>query len=564
LRSFLQASKPSIKLHLWVAVALMAVALSAYVGVARGNSWGVDDGLHFYRACQLRSPEAFDRPFSLLLLYGLCPFLGSRPENYFLALLAVRTLCAFLLYLLIWQVAPGQPLFAFACGAVSATVLVNDNFFIVSLLQQTDHSLSLLLTLLALNAFTAYQRAPARWYVQIIWLVASLGLVALTPLVRESTFPLLACIPLAQILVDWNFSRRRLGGAAAWYGVLLLDVLRTLAYLNKPGNYAGGLFQDLHVGRMVSASLSQLKFGFEGPFELQTQHIFTFSPAVLTAVVVMTASFLAIYKLTISDVMPVAKERRWATLIAWPVVGLLSVWLGFAAFLPTVYALQFNHTHVLSIAGESITLVGLAWLLSNLTPTVNLRTAIQLGSLAWLAALGATFANVGQEELESYGATWGNKAYFFRSLAQLVPAVKEPTLMIYIPNPADKDTPITSGHMFQYSLRYFYDDDVTGIVPTYRMSSIRTVSDEGIWYWEDWNPTPHTYGWEAIIFLTRDDSGRLLILDKLPDPYLTAYRQRLYHPYSAVLPEFAPPRFTITFPILSGPDWANDDFLVRH
>src|ERR1700690_3447584 len=129
-RTYLRSRRGLISQHAWVALALASLALAAYVGVTYGNSYGSDDFDHLYRTCQTRNTEMVGRPLALGIVYELCPYFGASPLPYFLALLGFRAVCAFLLYVLIWQVCPGQPLFAFACGAGLATFMVNDSHFV--------------------------------------------------------------------------------------------------------------------------------------------------------------------------------------------------------------------------------------------------------------------------------------------------------------------------------------------------------------------------------------------------------------------------------------------------
>jgi len=562
-RPSLNPQPSALKQHLWVALALTAMALAAYTGVAYGNSYGGDDWAHVYHSCQLHGMEMVGRPLALLIVGGICSFFGTQPLVYHLALLGFRAASAFLLYLLIWQISPNQGLFAFACGAASTTVLVHDSSFVATLLQQTDHVASVILTLLALNAFTAYLYSEGSWLGRAGWLVLSLILVGVTPLVREATFPLLFTIPLLVSVAHWHWSRSRLAGLVAWNGVIILGAVRFIEALRQL-NYISGTFKDLNIDRMLSASQNQLDFAFRVITQLSMHDIFPFQPAIFVAVVVTVAGFLIVRRLIVPTEDAKSRLKQGLVFIVWIAVGLLTTWLGLAAFLPSALATSPTRTHVLSFAGEAITLMGVTWLVSSLIVNHWWKAAIQLAGLMWVSAHGAMFANLTQQELDQYAATWQNAAYFWRSLANIAPAFKVPTLLIYVENPAIEEAPLVYGWNFQYGLRYFYNDQATGIVPTDNPFGEWTVSDKGILFQEIWIDQPHLFGWDAIVFTTRDNSGRILVLDKLPERFLTAYRQSLYHPHERILTGFIPPRIQAAFPILSGPDWAQDDALVRH
>jgi len=439
-------------------------------------------------------------------------------------------------------------------------VLVNDGFFIFTLLQQTDHILSLLLTLLALNAFAAYLHIQRYHWV---WLGLSLVMVILTTLDREAALPILGGVPLLLILADRRWSKSLWAGLAAWYAILFLSAWRIYLTLRASGNYPGNTFKDLNPERMMWASVNQLDFAFRAMTQLSPKDFYPFWPATLLAISSTIIGFLWLKKLIPETKVIERPAYHWARLAIWPIVGLITTWLGFVAFLPTALATVTIRTHVLSSAGESVTWMGLTWLMSGVVNNRSAQTFLRLTGLVWVITQGAVLTNLNQEELNGYAATWANNAYFFRSVTHLVPAVKQPTVFIYLPNPVDHDSPIASGHMFQYSLRYLYNDQVTGIVPVYIMAGDWQATDAGISYSETWIKEPHLFSWEAVIFFTRDSAGRVRILDKLPDPYLTAYRENRYRPYEDIVNGFVSPRVQAAFPILSGPDWARDDALVR-
>ncbi len=563
LDSFANSRRTVLRQHVWSALAILAITLAFFQGIDYGNSLGADDWMHLYRTCEIRSPEFIERPFALLSLYMVCPIFKADLSLYHFVLIGFRVASAFLLYLLVWQISR-QALFAFACGAVFSTFLVRDGFFVFTYLQQNDHVFSQMLVLLTLNVFIHCLRSQNTGRFKVIWLLVSLLLLIVTSLVREATIPLLLTIPLLVSLFDRDFSKSRLLSLGLWVAVIVGWVIRYAIVMRGGASYSGGTFLDLDLTRMLLASKDQLDFAFRRVFQLSPDDIYQFRASIFIVIGTLVFCFLLILRSLYSHQTEPSILRRSIYYLVWVLGGVLAAWLGFAAFLPTIYASSPIRTHILATAGESVALAGVIWLISYITSYAGWRIAVQVIGLAVVGAHGAVMANIAQQDMYSFVGTWENPAYFFRSLANTIPAVKGQTLLIYIENPATEETPFIGGWNLQFGLRYFYEDQVTGIIPTDNILGEWSISDSGIRVQELWIDPPHTFGWNEIIFITRETSGRIYILDKLPERFLTAYRQSLYRPFDQITPAFIPQRIRESFPIISGPDWTGENYLLQN
>lgn len=552
----------SLRQHALIALALVAINLAFFASIDYGNSYGNDDWMHLYRTCELRSPEIVDRPLALLSLFTLCPFLKADLSLYHLVLIGFRLTSAFCLYLLVWQISR-QILFAFSCGVVFSVFVVNDGFLIFTYLQQNDHVFSQMLVLLALNTFVYCLRLPnGGLYKAAAWCVSFL-LLSLTMLVREAATPLLFVIPLLIVALERPYNKSRLLYVGLWNAAIFVWVVRYIWVFRSNANYSNGTFLDVDPIRMYYASKNQFDFAFRPLLQLRVSDIYQFHLGGLAVIAIVVVGFLFVrHRLQLNETTQLT-ARHGFQYLGWILGGVSAAWLGLAAFLPTIYSSLPTRTHMLSLAGESVVLISVVWLVGCFISQPRARLLIQLGGLIWIGAQGTMVVNKTQQEMYGFSGTWDNSAYFFRSLANLVPAVKGPTLFVYIENPETDETPFVAGWNFQYGLRYFYNNRATGIVPSDSIFGSWKVTDAGIQVQEIWIDTPHTFGWNEIVFITREISGRVVILDQLPEPFLTAYRQSLYRPLDRIDLAFIPPRIQESFPILSGPYWTAENSLLR-
>ena len=137
-----------------------------------------------------------------------------------------------------------------------------------------------------------------------------------------------------------------------------------------------------------------------------------------------------------------------------------------------------------------------------------------------------------------------------RSLAHLSPDIEEGTLLVLVQEPDTLETPFTNGWGFDYSIRYFTNDDAMGYVdPDFLYNQKVTVTDEGIVIESvgtrnNWSlAINHIYHWDEIIFLAQDEWGRAVLREELPQSYATEERARLYGPRARLHQSFVDPLF---------------------
>lgn len=557
--------------HILVALALTAICLVSYTVVDYGNNLGIDDWVHFYKSYLLHTPDYSNRPLALLALVGLSPILKGDYFTYHFISCATYSLAAFLIYLLVWRLDQTQSLFAFACGAATAIFRVNDTWFLLSFIYAVDILSNLIVVLLALNVYAIYlnhlvQGGRSAW----VLLVVSIGLSGLAVFIREGSIPLLLGLPLL-LSLSKPVSVKSLASYGVWSLAVVVFSLRYVlpVFGVGPATYGSVLFQDFDPVRIFWASRGQFEFAF--PLIIQTPVIQTEVPtlyqnglAVAATLAIIAVSFVLLgHQLWDKTAEKSFRQGTWDS-IKSIAVALVAAWLGFAAFLPTNFADSRIRTHILSIPGEAIVAVSTVWLLSYLSRSINWRWVIRLVGVCWIAIYSVSMLGKLQTELYSFDATWENTASFMRSLAHLAPAVKSPTLFIYVENPDTEETPFVSGFSFQYAVRYFYGESATGLVPSDSILGKWSVSDAGIFMEEAMIKDPNTYGWNEIIVFTRESSGRLVILEMLPERFLTSYRQGLYRPLARIVPAFVSTRIQETFPILSGPNWSAENYLLQN
>jgi hypothetical protein len=546
--------------HVWVALALVACSLALFLAVDYGNSYGRDDGVHTYLAWHAYTPDGYSRPLAISVLRAFYLLFHTDLIAYHFVLIGLRAASAFLTYHLVRLLTPARPVFAFVAGLLTAIFVIADRTFVMSFVEYVGLG-GQVVALLALDAFVAYlvgQRLAKRSRVAL--LLASLVLVGGVVLMREDTVPLLVAVPSLVVVLKRAWSRPNLLGMAAWLGITFAATsLYALPLLGlAPATYSSANFLDLDLGRMLSASLSQVRYAFQPLAFLDSADLFEYLlPALLVALVAVTAFRLVRWKLRRPGEAGGASDQAALVHFAvWLGVGLAATWLGFAAFLPTGSAASRIRVQLLSAPGEAITLASGIWLLGRLAREGRGRRLVQLGGISLVAIYGAVNSVASQSGVYGYAAGWENRAYFLRSLAHLAPQVTPPSLFVYVENPALDETPFVNGFTFQYAVRYFYDDQATGLIPTDNIFDRWSAGDAGITMEERWIAEPRVYGWDEMIFVTRDEAARLLILDILPDDFYTESRQALYRPHLRIQAAFVSERVRESFPVVAGPDWS--------
>jgi len=241
----------------------------------------------------------------------------------------------------------------------------------------------------------------------------------------------------------------------------------------------------------------------------------------------------------------------------WFTIGLGAIWLGFAAFLPTnLIEIEQRRVDILAMPGMAILSASVVGFAGALAPHKGLRRIVEAILLAFIVSFGVSTTGRLQDEMYTYDATWETEAAYMRSLANMIPEVAPNTLFIYMQPPFQGQVPFVSGWSFEYSLRYAYEDRATGIVPSNnQVISSWNTQEDGILI----TPSPGNeslaaaytsfHRWDEIIFVTRDEDYRAVILEEIPPEFYTPERAAAYDPYGRVeTAAFVPERIRELYP----------------
>ncbi len=549
---------PRWRQHGVVLLGLLALGLAFFAAADYGNNLGIDDWIHFYQVVDNGSINFASRPLSQIFLGAVAWFAGSNYATYHVVLVAAYIASGFLTYLLVWQVAPDQPLFAFAAGALALTFFVNDFFLLLTWIYTSGAYAALIFALLALNAFAAALRLESSTPARLALFALAAGLAFATLLIYEAAAPLLGAAPLLIALaLRGRLDRWGWLGLVLWVAALLLAMRGTLLALLGlgGGTYGSSLYKDLDPARMLAAVRAHFRFAFRQLLVTDMQKAY---PYRLHALIVGGVALLAMQ--VVRRVLPVSDTadgiRRANVLRAalWAAAGALGALLGFAAFLPTVFADSVTRTHIITRPGEGVLLAAAVWLAASVVRSARWRRVVQAGGVALVAMYGAVMLGQVQTQLYDLAGTWDNTAHFMRSLSNLAPEVEDFTLIVYVENPDVEEAPFTSGFSFQYAVRHFYGNTATGLIPTDSILGEWAIVPDGIRLEENWGDSPDVIGWDEMIFFTRDDAGTLALLDELPGEFYTAERQVQYDPHARIHRAYVPPAIRRAFPIVESPD----------
>ncbi len=547
--------------HALALLALSAVGLAFYTAVDYGNMLAQDDWSILYGVSV--GQIGYNRPLSMLLLGLAYPLAGVNFAAYHVLTIAVRVVCAFLLYLLVRQWMRGEPVFAFVCGAFYLLYIVEDFFLLFNFIYTNDHWASTLFVLLALNAYAAATRStPLRLPVRAALAAAALALGFVTPRIREAAVPLLLVIPAVMLLVEFGaarlqqrrFARWRIAALAAWLAAVLAGasgVILSVLGLGGP-TYASDLASGFNPLRLAADTAWQLNFAFRQFALLELSQVYPYRLPVLLTLAATLLAVAVVRRHFPAEPAPELRRDVPRFLLAGA-VGALATWLGFASYLVSEAARHSWRTHVLSLIGEGVLVASAIWLASVFVRQQSWRWAVRALGIGLVVVYGTAMAARMQAAINSLGGMWENSAYFMRTLAHFAPAVEEDTLFMHIENFELGEAPFISGFSFQYAIRYFYQDAAVGIIPTDNIIGEWEARDEGIWVNE--GGRERVYGWDSVIFITREDSGRLIIMEELPPDFYTPARQRAYDPARPLRPGFIPERIRRAFPLVAAPEW---------
>lgn len=540
--------------HGWVLLALAAIAQAAYSASDYGNYMGGDEWWVTYTVARGSMDPTVGRPLALIHLLPVYWLVGPHMAYTQVFLTAFRVANAFLIYLIVQSFAPRKPLFGFTCGAFYLVWSVYDFFYVQSYARVGGVVSNVFFTLLPIYLYFRYMARPRTAVLLLTVITVFVSVVR-----YEGGIPLLVAAALIIVVYRHNLSRARVVGCAVWVGAVVLfaqnHVLRMLGFL--PAGYGTGLFVSLNPLRMLRISARHFvdlfsPLAFVGPIGMAPYYL----PIAVT-IAAYIVGFLALRR------QPPAQGERagawldWKTSLTWLAVGFGAVWLGFAAFLPTnLIDIGQRRADILAMPGMAIVSTSLVWLAGTPISHQGLRRVVRGIILALIVSLGISTTGQLQDNMYRYDATWETEAIYMRSLAHMIPEVAPNTLFIYMQPPNRGEVPFEAGWSFEYSLRYAYDDRATGILPDdEQIISSWMLQEDGIAI----TPKPGMEGlaaaytsfhrWDEIIFVTRDEHYRAVILGEIPAEFYTPERAEVYAPYGCIeTAAFIPERIRTLYP----------------
>jgi hypothetical protein len=241
----------------------------------------------------------------------------------------------------------------------------------------------------------------------------------------------------------------------------------------------------------------------------------------------------------------------------WLGIGAVVTWLGFAPLL-VIYRAGEPHfgAHLLSGIGEAIMFSAIIWLATLLVKHQRARVISRIVLASLVAVMGTVQAAETQRTIQSWGATWDTQAVFLRSISNQFPSLKENSLIVYAEDPTLSALPFVMTWAFPNAVSYIYNDQTAGLMPV--RDAAWDLSADGVRVEE----TGPFHGWDEIVAVIKDWSGRAISLDTLPPEVFVDWRtgelnQDLlstkannYDPYARVNKEFVHLQVQELFPPL--------------
>jgi len=525
--------------HLWVLLALIAIAQAVYTASDYGNYLGEDEWWTTYTVLRGSTGAVVDRPLGLINLMPVYWLVGPHMASTQFFLTALRVAIAFLIYLIVWHFQPRKLLFAFTCGAVYLLWIENHFIYVASYARMGNLWMNVFSALLAIYLYCKYMAQPRPVTLLLAAIVAGISIMG-----YESGIPLLFAASFIIIIYRRNLSRARMVGFAVWLGAVILFtqnyVLRLCGIL--PRGYGAGLFVSLDPLRMIRMSAGHYvdlfsPLAFTGPINIAPYLL-----PISAALAAYGVGSLVMRRQTPADGECPGAWSDWRVYLTWLAVGLVAIWLGFAAFLPTILIeLGEGRVDFLTMPGIAVVLASLMWFAGTPIPHQGLRRMVRGIALILVVSFGISTIGRVQDDMYTYDGTWETEAIYMRSLASMIPDVTPNTLFIYM-QPSDQgEAPFVSGWSFEYSLRYAYEDRATGILPDdNQVISSWSIQEDGIAI----TPNPGEEGlaaaytsfhrWDEIIFVTRDENYRAVILEEIPPEFYAPERAAAYDPYGRI------------------------------
>jgi hypothetical protein len=542
-------------LYVWAFLALLLVAAAFYSAVYFGNQYGSDNWGYYYTIVELRSLQyVANRPLELIYQAFPLTVFGHHPATIQAVLVVYKAIVGFLVFLLVRKLAKGDSLFAFACAAVYMTYHVSD-LHLLGPLWMLHRFGTLAFVLLSCYFYVLYVERGVWWAILL-----SMGAVIVSILSYEGVFALVAGIPLLIFAYRRDFSRRTIVGTGLYFSAVIgASMNYVLPFLMGSHTYGTNYGITLDPLRIIVDLARQFRFLYADLFHLGPKRFFDYRlPAILT--VLAGLGGIAVIRYKIRTVSVSNNPFSLTGYLIWILASIIVTVFALIPYLVAGMTAQVYRIHYFTQVGVGMTLVGLIWLLTSVVPNTVVRSTLRWISMGLLMIRGSTLIAESQQ-LDYYAAhtDLDSQSYFMRSLANVVPDTKEHTLIVFYPG-ENGPAPFYYGFGFQYGMAYFYQRHAMGVVYdgslTYHDWGI---VEEGIKI----SPTPlvtnwvgrvnEVYKWEEMIVITKDSSGRAVLLEQLPDPLKGLPNAENYNPDARIIKSYIPPRVQEIFPPILQP-----------
>lgn len=548
------------RLNWLMLLGITVIGFAIFSVVDYGNTTGKDDWFHLYRILILRGfIQSGGRPLRYLLLYPYAQLVGIGFPVERLALATARILTGYLVYRLVSLLRPKDQWFAVGCGILTTTFFVRSMFEFESILFNGPSRTASLLGLVALNLLAASLKISLENRTTSLLIAGAGAIVAwITTFVHELQVPLHIILPVLWVLFRKQRTRGELILLVIWYTGLLAGTIPVLwpIITGNRTSYSAKLFVDLQPARLFRDSIWQFDFAFHSFPLISFDEIYRPLPFLLVGILCVGSVIIAAHRALQRSTEP--SQADWRTDIIWLFGSLISVWLGIAPFLPTIYARLGYHSHMMAQPAEAVVLASLLWFVTSWIPRDRVRWATRMLGLLLISVNGMVIVHLMQMELKhDQEATWENLSSFMRTLGSIAPDSDDPLVFVYLENRPQPETPFVYGWGLQYAVRYFSEDQATAIHLDDSNMGKWEVRNDGIWFEEP--DRSHLYDWEHVIFITRSDLGEVVILDTIPESYATPQRQAAYNPYASIRAGYVPERIQAAFPVVRPPDFGVSD-----
>lgn len=520
---------PRLRRDLLVFAAYLLVTAALFTIIDYGNREGGDSWGHYYFATNGQLSYHTNRPTALLPVALFAYSFGLSPIFSHTLVLLGRCLNGYLLFLILRQYIPSKWWVGYVAGLVYILFFVPDWFFLLNFFAVSDNLFSLTFMLLALYLYVLSSNNGS-YYMLII--ASMLALIASG--MREALLPLLVSVPVLDFLLRRQYNWTAFVRLCIWSGFILMPVVwYALPILGLEGEtYSSGFREPLSFRRILSRISVQLSATIQPFFLLQVNKLNVYRLPILLVNVGLILGWLLLesqgQRQTVRQVQPA--HQRVLLPIVWLGLGTIIWLLGLFAYLLTIVADEVIRVHSATPLGIGILIASGAWLLSEIVPKTWPRNIIVILVLSFVGTISVIQVSDLQNELYVLDSVWSDQAEYFRTLTHIAPDVDDETLIVHVQPRGQDDSPFIYGFGFQYSIQATYGEAVRSLVSNDRLTgSDWQISEDGITITQT-HPGPPSfaftnqhYNWEQVIFVTKDKTGRSVILQSISADSLAAF-----------------------------------------